>query len=146
MTTGFFQSTTNQKHFVGEQESRYIATKSAKSIPAWRSYLSRAELTDFEIDSFIPSQGIPGVTLPNIGLAISGGGIRALLGCAGVLNAFDDRNEQANQAGTGGILQLANYITGLSGFVLLIWLRGVEHAKIELMRRRGCVDEWSALE
>lgn len=100
---------------MGPKEAEYVALKSDKSINAWKSYLSRAELSDLDLS--LPSTGIPGVTLPNVALAISGGGIRALLGSAGVLNALDDRNEQANAAGTGGILQIANYITGLSGFV-----------------------------
>lgn len=44
--------------------------------------------------------------LPNIAIAVSGGGLRALLGSAGILNGLDLRNPQAKQAGTGGILQL----------------------------------------
>ncbi|KAH9810221.1 lysophospholipase catalytic domain-containing protein [Melampsora americana] len=108
------------KGCVSERESKYVNEKTSKSNPVWRSYLTRAQLDDFDLESFLPSDPIPGQTLPNIGLAISGGGIRALLGCAGVLNAFDDRNEQANLAGTGGILQLSNYITGLSGGSWLI--------------------------
>ncbi|KAG0148718.1 hypothetical protein CROQUDRAFT_692636 [Cronartium quercuum f. sp. fusiforme G11] len=106
----------NFTNLIGEKESNYVRTKTIKSIPLWKSYLSRAELTDFDLNSFLSiNNPIQGETLPNIGLAISGGGIRALIGCAGILNGFDNRNQQANEAGTGGILQLSNYITGLSG-------------------------------
>ncbi|KAI9621583.1 hypothetical protein H4Q26_015589 [Puccinia striiformis f. sp. tritici PST-130] len=55
------------------------------------------------------------LTLPNVGLALSGGGPRAALIGAGMVHAFDDRNPDAVRAGTGGIIQLANYVTGLSG-------------------------------
>lgn len=33
----------------------------------------------------------------------------------GMMSGFDSRNTTAEQMGTGGLLQLANYITGLSG-------------------------------
>lgn len=52
---------------------------------------------------------------PTVGLAVSGGGFRASLVGAGIFNAFDGRNKTAVKAGTGGILQLASYMTGLSG-------------------------------
>lgn len=47
---------------------------------------------------------------PSIGIAVSGGGMRAALFGAGVVNALDSRN------GTfGGLLQSSSYITALSG-------------------------------
>lgn len=58
------------------------------------------------------SSRLPG---PTVGLAVSGGGYRAALVGAGTFNAFDQRNNSAVQAGTGGVLQLASYMTGLSG-------------------------------
>lgn len=33
----------------------------------------------------------------------------------GILSAFDNRNTSAVQAKTGGVLQVTNYIVGLSG-------------------------------
>lgn len=54
-------------------------------------------------------------TGPNVGIAASGGGFRAALVGAGVFDAFDGRNATAVSAGTGGILQTASYMTGLSG-------------------------------
>lgn len=52
---------------------------------------------------------------PTVGIAVSGGGFRAALVGAGMFNAFDGRNKSAVKAGTGGVLQLASYMTGLSG-------------------------------
>lgn len=57
----------------------------------------------------------PQHTGPTVGIAVSGGGFRAALVGAGIFNAFDQRNKTAVKAGTGGILQLASYMTGLSG-------------------------------
>lgn len=51
--------------------------------------------------------------LPNIGIAISGGGYRAMLNGAGVLEAFDDRTPHSTSSGQfGGVLQSATYLSG----------------------------------
>ncbi|KAH9810304.1 lysophospholipase catalytic domain-containing protein [Melampsora americana] len=67
-------------------ELEYVNQKSSKSIPLWKDYLSNV-----------------------------GGGARAGLVGAGVLNGFDGRNPEAQRMKTGGLLQLANYAAGLSG-------------------------------
>ncbi|MBW0517648.1 hypothetical protein O181_057363 [Austropuccinia psidii MF-1] len=106
-------------------EAEYISSKAQKSIPLWRDYLLRAGILGLDVDEFlsnaVKNQGIPSVTLPNFGIAMSGGGARAGLVAAGVLNAFDLNNPAAVTAKTGGILQLSNYIAGLSG---ASWLLG----------------------
>lgn len=56
-----------------------------------------------------------------IGMAISGGGFRAMLTGAGGLAAMDLRTEGANQPGhLGGLLQSMSYISGLSGGAWLV--------------------------
>ncbi|MBW0478355.1 hypothetical protein O181_018070 [Austropuccinia psidii MF-1] len=108
-------------------EQNYISNKAKKSLDGWAEYLSRAKLTDFNVTAFIQgrSQGelVPGKTLPNVAFALSGGGNRALLYAASVLNAFDARNPRALEAGTGGLLQVANFIAGLSSssWLLASW-------------------------
>jgi lysophospholipase len=52
---------------------------------------------------------------PTVGIAVSGGGFRSAQTGAGTFNALDGRNEDAVKAGTGGVYQLASYMTGLSG-------------------------------
>ncbi|EFP83202.2 Lysophospholipase 1 [Puccinia graminis f. sp. tritici] len=106
-------------------EAEYVLTKAQKSLPLWRTYLENAGLLGFNVDDFLSEAtqngGTPAVTLPNFGFAISGGGARAGLVGAGILNAFDSNNPAAVEAKTGGILQLANYAAGLSG---ASWLLG----------------------
>jgi len=101
------------------KESEYITKRTLKSVPYWRSYLSRAGLSEFDIELFLKKaldQGaVTGLTLPNVGLALSGGGPRAALIGASMVHALDDKNPDAVRAGTGGIIQLINYVTGLSG-------------------------------
>ncbi|KNZ63670.1 hypothetical protein VP01_1115g2 [Puccinia sorghi] len=103
-----------KKDLLSDKEVDYIMAKAGKSSKLWETYLTRVGLTDFDIANFTARSrpAVPGETLPNIGIAMSGGGIRALIGGAGILDAFDNRNPQAVRAGTAGILQLTNYITG----------------------------------
>ena len=53
--------------------------------------------------------------MPNLGIAVAGGGYRAAIFGAGVLNALDGRNSTSINTGTGGLLQSATYISALSG-------------------------------
>ncbi|PLW19858.1 hypothetical protein PCANC_05920 [Puccinia coronata f. sp. avenae] len=105
-------------------EYNYTSGKAKKSILQWESYLRQLRLQDFNITQFLESAvregGAPGETLPNIAFATSGGGDRALLFSASMLDAFDLRNKEAVEARTGGILQLANYVTGLSAGAWLL--------------------------
>ncbi|KAG0143086.1 hypothetical protein CROQUDRAFT_679888 [Cronartium quercuum f. sp. fusiforme G11] len=109
---------------LANHEQDFIKSKAAKSIPIWREYLSRVNLEDFSINDFFRNAdlegGKAGHTLPNVGLAFSGGGVRATLVGASVMNALDSRNKEALIARTGGVLQLANYACGLSGGSWLI--------------------------
>ncbi|KAL8283927.1 hypothetical protein RQP46_005359 [Phenoliferia psychrophenolica] len=97
-------------------EAAYIAARTAQSKMLWSTYLAGAGLTNFELKKFIP-KGTPvaGSTLPNIAVSVSGGGFRAMLTGGGILSGLDSRVATAVEAGTGGLLQLANYAVGLSG-------------------------------
>ena len=64
-------------------------------------------------DSTLSPRG--STAFPRLGIATSGGGYRAATFGAGVLNALDGRNASAVAAGTGGLLQAATYLAGLSG-------------------------------
>ncbi|CAH7669566.1 lysophospholipase catalytic domain-domain-containing protein [Phakopsora pachyrhizi] len=103
---------------VSSAERQYIEKKAKNSIQLWSSYLNRINITGFNTTHFLSgavSNGEKaGYTLPNFAFTIAGGGNRALLYGASILDAFDSRNPQAEAARTGGILQLANYAAGLS--------------------------------
>ena len=81
-----------------------------------RDFLHRVNITDFDAGSYIDRVSRNASTLPNIAMAFSGGGWRALQSGAGVLKAFDGRTENATESGRiGGLLQSSTYIAGLSG-------------------------------
>ncbi|KNF04207.1 hypothetical protein PSTG_02558 [Puccinia striiformis f. sp. tritici PST-78] len=58
--------------------------------------------------------------LPRFSIAVGGGAYRGAIFAAGIMNAMDGRNASSVQAGTGGLLQIADYITGLSGSAWLV--------------------------
>jgi lysophospholipase len=81
-----------------------------------RDLLTRLNITGFDAGKYIDDHRDNSSSLPNIGLAFSGGGYRAMLDGAGALSAFDSRTPGATGAGQiGGLLQSATYIAGLSG-------------------------------
>ncbi|CAO1618433.1 unnamed protein product [Sympodiomycopsis kandeliae] len=101
---------------LGADEADYINRHRQAKKDDWSQWLSSA--------SPGPNLNIPGgvdnytnteSNLPRVGIAVSGGGYRAMLFGASVLQGWDARNQTANDRGTGGILQRADYLSGLSG-------------------------------
>jgi lysophospholipase len=73
-------------------------------------------ISGFDATSYINKVSGNASTLPNIGIAVSGGGYRALMNGAGFLAAADNRTNNATNSGQiGGLLQSATYVAGLSG-------------------------------
>ena len=109
---------------INSNEKKYITKKALQDTAKWEAYLKQAGLVDFDVKAFLKRAQTKGGcatrTLPNVGIAVSGGGERALLVGAGILSGFDGRNPQAVKKRTGGVLQLANYISSLSGGAWLV--------------------------
>lgn len=70
----------------------------------------------FDAVSYLTNHASNISNIPNIGIAVSGGGYRALTNGAGAIKAFDSRTEGSTRKGQlGGLLQSATYLSGLSG-------------------------------
>lgn len=81
-----------------------------------KDFLGRLSIPSFDAASYIDHHAGSVSELPNIAIAVSGGGYRALTNGAGALKAFDSRTENATTTGhLGGLLQSATYLSGLSG-------------------------------
>jgi lysophospholipase len=80
-------------------------------------FLTRANITGFDAATYIRSAAASNLSaLPNIAIAVSGGGYRALMNGAGFLKAADSRVDgTTGPHGIGGLLQATTYLTGLSG-------------------------------
>ena len=92
------------------REEEYVNTRLTTVIPnEWKNWIGDGSAIGYDLSSFNSSD------FPKIGFAISGGGLRAAQYGAGVLSGLDARNESAKAAGTGGLLQVTSYLSGLSG-------------------------------
>ena len=81
-----------------------------------RDLLSRMNIQGLDTDNYINTHRHNASALPNIAIAASGGGYRAMLNGAGVIEAFDSRTPNSTAQGQlGGLLQSATYVAGLSG-------------------------------
>ena len=86
-------------------ESAYLAGRKFKADAALKAWLLKTNST------FQTSK------LPTVALTSSGGGYRALLSGAGVIQGFDARD---SNVGTSGVLQATSYHAGLSGGAWLL--------------------------
>jgi lysophospholipase len=91
------------------RENAYVHARESTVIPtAWQDWLGNGSQIGYDVSALSKN-------LSRIGIAFSGGGFRAAQYAAGVTSALDARNSSAKSAGTGGLLQVASYISGLSG-------------------------------
>lgn len=108
------------KQTLSDGETAYVSARTKDVLPgAWSAYLdnvkkaSAVKLPDYVDLILNNSCGME--AFPKLGIATSGGGHRAAIVGAGILNALDGRNQSSVSAGTGGLLQAATYLAGLSG-------------------------------
>jgi hypothetical protein len=107
-------------------ETSWLKVRQTNTVWALRDFLSRANISGLDTNTYIGA-GTDANSLPNIGIAISGGGYRAMMNGAGAIAAFDNRTTNSTSQGQlGGILQASTYISGLSGGS---WLVGSLYAQ-----------------
>ncbi|TFY63535.1 hypothetical protein EVJ58_g3197 [Rhodofomes roseus] len=100
---------TGTSQSLNPSESAYVSSRQTLVLPsAWQSYLTT-------VQQQIEAQNVSALPSYVSDILSAGGGYRAAIVGAGALNALDGRNASAIEAGTGGLLQAATYITGLSG-------------------------------
>lgn len=107
--TPLVRTFTTENQSLNALETEYIHTRDTQILPsAWKDWLGDGSALGYNLSLF---EGV----FPRIGIAACGGGLRASLFDVGTLNAFDARNQSSKKAGTGGLLQVASYFSGLSG-------------------------------
>ncbi|KAF8894137.1 phospholipase B [Infundibulicybe gibba] len=107
--TSLIRVFTPQNQSIHPQEAEYIKSRNDTVLPdAWNTWLGDGARLSYNLTAFQNH-------FPAVGLAIPGGGLRAALYGAGTLSALDARNDSSKAAGTGGLLQVASYMSGLSG-------------------------------
>ncbi|EFQ36834.1 lysophospholipase catalytic domain-containing protein [Colletotrichum graminicola] len=97
-------------------ETAWLTNRRSAIVEPLRGFLTRANIPDFDAGAYIDGLSSSPSQLPNVAIAISGGGYRALMNGAGFLAAADSRTPSSTSAGgIGGLLQSATYLSGLSG-------------------------------
>lgn len=112
-------STTPAIRAAGElssEETQWLEVRRNATVEPMRTLLARLNITGLDTNQYINDHQNNASALPNIGIAASGGGYRAMLNSAGIIQAFDSRTPGSTGAGQlGGLLQASTYIAGLSG-------------------------------
>ncbi|KIV77625.1 hypothetical protein PV11_09413 [Exophiala sideris] len=97
-------------------ETAWLEKRRNNTIAPMQTLLARLNITGFNASQYIENHSSNASALPNIGIAVSGGGWRALTNGAGAIKAFDSRTQNNTGSGKlGGLLQSATYLSGLSG-------------------------------
>ncbi|KXJ91211.1 lysophospholipase [Microdochium bolleyi] len=97
-------------------EADWLKQRRAKTVKPMVDLLKRSNIPGFDAAAFIDKHASNFSAIPNIGIAVSGGGYRALMNGAGFIAAADSREPGSTGAGQiGGLLQSATYLSALSG-------------------------------
>ncbi|RDA89815.1 hypothetical protein CP533_0867 [Ophiocordyceps camponoti-saundersi (nom. inval.)] len=100
---------------ISPQEKAWLYRRRKQTAPHIRDLLRRIDIPDFNSDDYLLGDRGSN-SWPNIGIAVSGGGYRAMLTGAGALSAWDSRTlGSTEKGGLGGLLQSTTYLSGLSG-------------------------------
>ncbi|PCG95431.1 Acyl transferase/acyl hydrolase/lysophospholipase [Penicillium occitanis (nom. inval.)] len=102
---------------LSSNETSWLSLRRNHTTQAMRDFFGHVNISNFDAVSYIDTVANDNATnLPNVGIAFSGGGYRAMLTGGGAFKAFDSRTPNSTSAGQiGGLLQTATYVSGLSG-------------------------------
>jgi lysophospholipase len=101
---------------LSSNETEWLKIRRNETLQPMKDLLGRLNLTGFDATSYINKHSSNISNIPNIAVAVSGGGYRALTNGAGAIKAFDSRTSNSTNTGQlGGLLQSATYLAGLSG-------------------------------
>ncbi|KAK4128916.1 hypothetical protein N657DRAFT_629925 [Parathielavia appendiculata] len=101
---------------LSQSEIDWLAKRRPLTVDPMIDFLKRANIDGFDAEDYIRKVASNVKDLPNIGIAVSGGGYRALMNGAGFVAAADSRTPgTTGTGGIGGLLQSSTYLAGLSG-------------------------------
>ncbi|KAI0452820.1 lysophospholipase [Xylaria acuta] len=98
------------------EEVAWLKKRRANTIDPMKAFFKLANIPDFDAADYVDSHSSNFSVVPNVGIAVSGGGYRALMNGAGFIAAADSRTPGSTDAGgIGNLLQASTYLAGLSG-------------------------------
>ncbi|KAL4993256.1 lysophospholipase catalytic domain-containing protein [Aspergillus recurvatus] len=97
-------------------ETAWLESRRKEIVSPMKELLARLNITNFDGAAYLDRVSSNTSNIPTVGIAVSGGGYRAMLNGAGALKAFDSRTDNSTAEGQlGGLLQSATYLSALSG-------------------------------
>lgn len=101
---------------LSDEEEKWLPVRRNKTLDAMKDFFKHVSVDGYDVAGYLDKHSSNASELPNIGIAVSGGGYRAMLNGAGAIKAFDSRVSNSTAKGhLGGLLQSATYLAGLSG-------------------------------
>jgi lysophospholipase len=101
---------------LSSNEQEWLKLRKETTHRAMKAFFGHVHISNFDPAAYLDKFSDSLSDQPTIGIAVSGGGYRALMNGAGALKAFDSRTENSTASGQlGGLLQSATYLAGLSG-------------------------------
>ncbi|KAJ5622345.1 hypothetical protein N7528_005577 [Penicillium herquei] len=97
-------------------ETSWLEIRRNKTLTPMKEFFDHVSVGGYDVGSYIDKHSSNISNIPNIAIAVSGGGYRAMLNGAGALKAYDSRVTNGTTTGhLGGLLQSSTYVAGLSG-------------------------------
>ena len=129
---------------LSESESSWLQKRRGVAASALRDFFGHVTIPGFDAASYINQNSHNVSLIPNIAVAASGGGYRALTNAAGAIKAFDSRTPNSTVPGQlGGLLQASTYVAGLSGGSWLVGSIFVNNfSTIDSMQTHDDGDVW----
>ncbi|KAI8624242.1 lysophospholipase catalytic domain-containing protein [Xylariaceae sp. FL1651] len=101
---------------LSSSETDWLKKRRANTIDPMMQFFKLANIPNFDAVNYVQSNSQNFSVVPNVGIAVSGGGYRALMNGAGFIAAADGRTPGSTDAGgIGNLLQASTYLAGLSG-------------------------------
>ncbi|KAI1431684.1 lysophospholipase [Xylaria sp. CBS 124048] len=101
---------------LSSSEVDWLKKRRANTVDPMVQFFKQVNIPDFDAAGYVQSSSTNFSVVPNIAIAVSGGGYRALLNGAGFIAAADSRTPGSTETGgIGNLLQASTYLAGLSG-------------------------------
>ncbi|KAI1174316.1 lysophospholipase [Nemania sp. FL0916] len=101
---------------LSSSETQWLQKRRPNTVDPMLDFFRLTNITGFDAVHYVQSNSHNFSVVPNIGIAVSGGGYRALMNGAGFVAAADSRTPGSTDAGgIGNLLQASTYLAGLSG-------------------------------
>jgi lysophospholipase len=103
--------TIRRANTLSKSESDWLQKRRPATVDPMIAFLKLANIGGFDAETYIKNVSSGVTDLPNIAIAVSGGGYRALMNGAGFLSAADSRTSgSTDNGGIGGLLQASTYL------------------------------------